>query len=228
MSLSQNVINTFVKEHLKLLGVKEALSAGVMKTAAHLGGAMFWRNPWYFAEQHKDVTPTAGTSEYSCDDELETGVNGIMGIKRMTSSDKGFNLIEETPEAYDERFPYPTSEPNGKSAKYKLFYKNGKLYFSLFPAPDSADTLEVTYRLGWSMKRLAIIPDDFVDVFMEGVLCFALPMQYRTFQRQVYKDALHDALSVNSPSRKQVSQMRTPGVVSPLSEMEIALDMGGE
>ncbi len=228
MSVSQNQINTFVKEHLKLIGIKGELSAGVIKTAAHLGGAMFWRNPWYFAERHKDVTPTAGTSEYNCDEELETGVDGIMGIRRLSSSDKGFNLIEETPEAYDERFPYPTSESNGKPAKYKLFYKNGKLYFSLFPPPDSADTLEVTYRLGWAMKHLALIPNNFVDVYMEAVLCFALPMQYRTFQKQVYKDTLNDALSVNSPSRKQVSQMRTPGVVSPLSEMEIALEMGGE
>ncbi len=226
MSVSQNQINTFVKEHLKLLKISEVLSAGVLKTAAHLGGAMFWRNPWYFAERHKDITPTAGTSEYSCDDKLETGIDGIMGIRRLSSSDKGFNLIEETPEAFDERFPYPTSESNGRPTRYKLFYKNKVLYFSLFPPPDTADTLEVTYRLGWAMKHLALIPDDFVDVYMEAVLCFALPMQYRTFQRQVYRTALNDALSVNSPSRKQVAQRRTPGLVSPQSEMEIALEIG--
>ena len=226
MSVSQNQINTFVKENLKLLKISEVLSAGVMKTASHLGGAMFWREDWYFAERHKEVTPTGGTSEYNCDTALETGVDGIMGIRRLSSSDKGFNLIEETPEAFDERFPYPTSEPNGKPTRYKLFYKNGKLYFSLFPSPDTADTLEVTYRLGWAMNRLALIPDDFVDVYMEAVLRFALPMQYRTFQQQVYRTALNDAMSVNSPSRKKISERRTPGVVSPQSEMERALEIG--
>ncbi len=228
MSVSQNEINEFVKEHLKLVGIKGELSAGVIKTASHLGGAMFWRNPWYFAERHKDVTPTAGTSEYSCDDELETGVDGIAGIKRLSSSDYGYDLVEETPDSFDKRYPYPTSESNSKSTVYKLYYKNGKLYFALFPPPDTADTLEVTYRLGWALNRLAIIPDNFVDVYMEAVLCFALPMRFRTFQRQMYQSALSDALSVNSPSRKVVSERRTPGHASPMSEMEIALEIGGE
>ena len=228
MSVSQNDIEQFIKEHLKLLKISEVLSAGVMKMATHLGGAMFWRNPWYFAERHKEITPTAGTSEYSCDDELETGVDGIMGIRRLSSSDYGYDLDEETPEAFDARYPYPTSESNSKCVVYKLYYKNGSLYFALFPCPDTADKLEVTYRLGWDMKHLALIPGNFVDVLMEAVLCFSLPMQYRTFQRQVYQSTLDDALSVNSPSRKRLAQRRTPGYAAPLSEMERALEMGGE
>lgn len=228
MSVSQNQINSFIKEHLKLLGISEVVSAGVMKTAAHLGGALFWRKPWYFKERHKDVTPTAGTSEYNCDEELEVGVDGIIGIRRLSSSDYGFDLIEETAAAFDKRFPHPTSESNSKSSRYKLYFKNGVLYFSVFPPPDSTDTLEVSYTLGWALTQLALIPDNFTDVYMEAVLLYALPMKYRTFQQQVYKNALHDALCVNTPSRKVVSERRTPGFVSPQSEMEIALEIGGE
>jgi hypothetical protein len=228
MSVSQNNIEEFVKEHLKLLGITEVFSAGVLKTATQLGGAMFWREDWYFKERHKEMTLTGSTSEYGTQDNLESGVDGIAGIRRLSSADYGYNLTEETPDAFDERFPYPTSEQDSKPTRYKLYYKNGYLYFSVFPPPDSGYTVEVTYTLGWDLKHLALIPDNFVDVFMEAVLCFALPMKYRTFQQQVYKNALHSALSINTPSRKKVAQMRTPGYAAPQSEMEIALEIGDE
>jgi hypothetical protein len=228
MSVSQNEINEFVKEHLKLLGIDAAVSAGVMKTAALLGGGLFWREPWYFKERHKEITLTASTCEYGTQDKLEAGVDGIIGIRVLTSSDYGFNMIEETPETFDKLFPYPTSETTTKPTRYKLFFKNGYLYFSIFPPPDSGYTVDVTYTLGWELSRLNLIPDNFADVYMEAVLLYALPMKYRSYQQQVYRIALQDALAINSPSRKRVGQMRTPGYVSPQSEMEIALEIGGE
>lgn len=198
----------YIRQQLKLADIPEVVSDSYLDSAMALGGSQFWRNEWYFARRVKQFALTAGTCEYSADDNLEKDIEGIIAIRRLSSSDRGKALKEKTPDDFDHRHPYPTSETSGKPRIYKVFVKDGKLYFSVYPAPDSNYTVEVTYKLGWNKSRLALIPDNFVDVYMQSCLEFAVPVTMKFEQHNIYVAARDDALQNNTPSKSEASVMK--------------------
>jgi hypothetical protein len=226
MAIDEAKVKEYLKNQNKLLGVKEEITNPSLDIAIQSGGALFWRENWQFAEREKTFDTTANTVEYKVRDQLEPGVDGIMGIRRLSSSDYGFDLIHEAPWAFHKLYPYPGSRPTGAPTSYTIYTKSGELWIAFFPEPDAGYTMETTYRLGWSGNMLAHIPDGFFDVFTSACSIYSVPPDMRRTQQSIYKTIVDNALRSNKVSRKRMPGKRSPGRHTALSTGDIALERG--
>lgn len=225
MSVNRTKIVDYIKAQLVLDGLPEDKITPFLDTAIDLGGSMFWRNNWQFAEKVKSFSTVANTVTYQVRQKLEAGVDSILGIRRLTTDDYGLDLVCEASHVFDRLYPYPDARDTDRPTSYKVYINNGNMYIDLFPEPDTAYTLEVTYRLAWNENRFADIPDSLFDCITAACMVYAAPPSTRSVHLGIYKAILGEALrAANKINRKRMPGVRNPGRVSAMSEADIALE----
>ena len=169
MAINENKVRNHLEMKAKLDGLPvEVINADdFLNDCIDLGGSEFWTADWEFAKVHDTFSLVVGESDYQLNlaTTLDVAADSVYSIKRQTSDDKGKDLKILTEGEFDELYPYPEAYSNGNPRKCKVYKKSGDLWLCVFRPPDATDTVEVAYRLDWSRKMMARIPDELFGVF---------------------------------------------------------------
>lgn len=228
MAVTKQSLHDYLKDRAKLDGLPDVVGDPMINKCIELGGAEFWTADWEFAKVHDSFSLTVGQSDYQLNTAatLDISIDSVCGVKRMTADDHGRYLRIMTENEFDELYPYPESYANGNPKSCKIYKNSGNLWLALYPPPDAADTLEVVFRLGWKLDRLALIPDQLFGVVCLYCRAYMTPEERQYAMFRLADDRRDKALNrENRPVRQRLTTKPLPFEALNRGESWDALDI---
>ena len=222
MPIDENAVKSYLRGQLTVMKISVAEVDTYITQILLMGGALFWRSGWLFAERVDTFDTVVGTGEYKLDAVLDDSpVDAVYGVRRLSTSDDGFDLDCETDHAFRAIYPNPAARAQGKPFVYTVITRANGKYLSIMNVPDTVYEMEVTYRLEWTEDRVSEIPDSFYDLFIEACRVYLLPTGGTQFQ--TYEYMRNDAKKSDRVSRRRMVTRRNPGRSPGLSDRDRAL-----
>jgi hypothetical protein len=109
---------------------------------------------WAFKEKHDTLTTTGSSETVNLPDDFE-GLLSVVHHQDIT----GQKLIKMTPDEYDRMIPNSAGQNEGDPCYYKIYYDEDTWKLSMYPTPDSAITLYLTYH---TVENGGVIPDKYI------------------------------------------------------------------
>jgi len=127
--------------------IKELIKQAIIDGKNDFRGAF----PWAFKEVHDTVTTTASEETVELPDDFE----GLLSVVEHTSI-SGYKLRKYAPDSYDRLVPDSESLYEGTPLMYKVYFDDDVWKLSLYPTPNAAINLYITYH------KMGDIPDKYI------------------------------------------------------------------